>query len=452
MHIVGARAKATIVPEYSIEGITNYYLGSRTITKLQHYSSVRAKNIRPGIDIVYHGNERELEYDLVIHPSADTNALWLRFEGSRPVLADNGDIVLKTVEGEVRQHRPRVWQEANGQRTEVDCHYVLAKSGDVGFVLSNYNRSVDLIVDPVISYSTYLGGTTSDTVSGIAVDSSGYAYITGSTLSPDFPVTNGTTYQGSQDVFVTKLNSSGTGLVYSTFIGGTGQDTARAIALDNAGNAYVTGSTSSTNFPVTVNQFPSGEHAFVLKLGTTGNIVYSTALAGNNFDSGSAIATDASGSAYVTGSTSSTTFPVTAGAYKTTAPGGGDAFVAKLSANGQISYATYLGGSANDAGLAIAVDASGNAFIGGITSSSNFAATLGAYATASAGGDDGFVVKLNPAGSALVYATYLGGASADTVLGLAVDAAGNCYVTGSTLSSGFPTTPGVFYTTKGSPV
>jgi hypothetical protein len=451
MHLVGADSKAPFVPEGSIEGKTNYYLGTRAITNLQHYSSVRGKNIRPGIDVVYHGNQHELEFDLVVRPGADVNALRLRFEGSRPVLADNGDIILKTSSGEVRQHKPRVWQEAHGHRTDVECRYALLESGEVGFVLPNYDRSADLIVDPIISYSTYLGGTTSDTVSGIAVDSSGYAFITGSTVSTDFPVTNGSTYQGSQDVFVTKLNASGTGLVYSTFIGGTGQDTARAIALDNAGNAYVTGSTTSTNFPVTVNQFPAGEHAFVLKLGTTGNIVYSTALAGNNFDSGSAIAVDASASAYVAGSTSSTTFPVTAGAYKTTPPGGGDAFLAKLSAMGQVSYATYLGGSANDAALAIAVDATGNAYVGGITSSSNFPTTPGAYATASAGNDDGFVVKLNPAGSALVYATYLGGASADSVLGLAVDAAGNCYLTGTTLSSGFPTTPGAFSTSKGSP-
>jgi uncharacterized repeat protein (TIGR01451 family) len=445
MHVVGADSKAPLVPELPVEGITNYYLGSRAITNIQHYSSVRGTNIRPDIDIVYHGNERELEYDLVIRPGTDVGALRLRFEGSRPVLADNGDVVLKASAGEIRQHKPRVWQEANGKRTEVECRYSLLESADVGFVLSNYDHSAQLTIDPIISYSTYLGGTTSDTIAGIAVDSSGHAFVTGSTVSPDFPVTNGTTYRGGQDIFVTKLNPSGTGLVYSTFIGGTTQDTATAIALDNAGNAYVTGS-------VYADQFPPVAHAFVLKLGATGNIVYSTALAGNNFDSGLAIATDASGSAYVTGSTGSTTFPVTAGAYKTTAPGGGDAFVTKLSANGQISYSTYLGGSANDAGLAIAVDAAGNAYVGGFTSSSNFATTPGAYATASAGGDDGFVVKLNPAGSALVYSTYLGGASADNVLGLAVDAAGNCYVTGSTLSSGFPTTPGAFSTSKGSPV
>jgi hypothetical protein len=450
MHIKDANAKARIMPEGSVEGVTNYYLGARAITALPHYSRVRVNNIRPGIDIVYHGSERDLEYDLVIHAGADVGALRLRFEGSLPVLADNGDIVLKTSVGEVRQRKPRVWQEAKGQRAEVECSYSVLESDEVGLSLSNYNRSAELIVDPIITYSTYLTGTSPDIPAGIAVDSSGYAYITGSTSSADFPVTSGT-YQGNQDVFVTKLNPTGTGLIYSTFMGGTSQDTGRGIAIDNAGNAYVTGTTSSTNFPVTVNQFTVGQHAFVLKLGATGNIVYSTALVGSGVDSGGAVAIDASGSAYVAGYTNSANFPVTAGSYKTTPGGGGDAFVAKLSSTGQISYATYLGGSANDNALAIAVDASGNAFVGGITGSSNFSTTPGAYSTTFAGGiQDAFVVKLNPSGSSLVYSTYLGGSSPDFLSGLAIDAAGNCYVTGSTQSSDFPTTPGAFSTTKGS--
>jgi Beta-propeller repeat/Putative binding domain, N-terminal/NHL repeat len=450
MHIKGVDAKARFMPEGPVEGITNYYLGARAITALPHYSSVRGHNIRPGVDIAYHGSGRDLEYDLVIHPGTDVSELRLRFEGSRPVLADNGDIVLKTSTGEVRQHKPRVWQEAQGQRTEVVCSYDLLESGEVGLSLANYNLSADLIVDPVIGYSTYLSGTGSDNPAGIAVDGNSYAYITGSTSSTDFPVTAGT-YQGTGDVFVTKLNPSGTGLVYSTFIGGTSSDIGRAIAIDNAGSAYVTGYTNSTNFPVTVNQFTTGQHAFALKLSGSGNIVYSTALVGNNFDNGSAIAVDASGSAYVAGVTGSSNFPVTPGSYKTTPGGGNDAFVAKLNSTGQISYATYLGGSGFDSATAIAVDASGNAFVGGTTSSSNFQTTVGAYLTAYAGNNDAFVVKLNPAGSALIYATYLGGSASDSVAGLAIDAAGNCYITGITASGDFPTTPGAFSTTKGSP-
>src|SRR5258708_8560008 len=212
MHIAHANAKTRFIPESTVEGITNYYLGTRSITALPHYSSVRGKNIRPGIDIVYHGSRRELEYDLVIHPGADVNALRLRFEGSQPVLADNGDIVLKTSTGEVRQHKPRVWQEANGHRAEVECSYVLTKSGEVGFVLSNFDRSAELTVDPIISYSTYLSGTSTDSPASIAADGSGYAYITGSTSSTDFPVTSGPN-SGSQKVFVPKLIPARTGLI-----------------------------------------------------------------------------------------------------------------------------------------------------------------------------------------------------------------------------------------------
>jgi uncharacterized repeat protein (TIGR01451 family) len=442
MHIAKASAKAILLPENSVEGITNYYLGSRAITSLPHYSSVRAKNIRPGIDIVYHGNERDLEYDLVIRPGADVDALRLRFDGSQPTLADNGDIVLKTSAGEVRQHKPRVWQGT----TEVGCRYIVKGSGEVGFVLSDYDRSAELTVDPIISYSTYLSGTNTDTPASIAVDGSGYAYVTGTTSSSDFPITSGT-YQGNTDVFVTKLNPTGTGLVFSTFIGGTSLDTSRGIAIDNAGNAYVTGFTLSTNFPVTLNQLTPGQHAFALKLGNSGNIVYSTALAGNGVDIGLAIAVDPSGSAYVAGNTFSTNFPTTPGSYMTTLGGFNDAFVAKLSSTGQISYATYLGGTFSDSATAIAVDASGNAFVGGTTQSSNFPTTPGAFAT-SAGGQNAFIVKLNPTGSALIYSTFLGGSNPDSLSGLALDSAGNCYVTGSTDSPDFPITPGAFLTTK----
>jgi Beta-propeller repeat/Viral BACON domain/Putative binding domain, N-terminal len=453
MHIAEANAKAMLVPEHSVEGITNYYLGSRAVTNLQHYSSVRAKDIRPGIDVVYHGSESDLEYDLVIHPGADINALWLRFDGSRPALADNGDIVLKTNKGEVRQHKPRVWQEAKGQRTEVECRYVLAKSGKVGFVLSNYDRSADLVIDPIISYSTFLGAYfPSGAGKGIAVDSSGFAYITGYTDTAAFTDPIGDANAGYGDVFVTKLNQTGTGLVYSTFIGGTYADGANGLAIDAGGNAYVAGSTNSSDFPFTVNQPPpSGTtHAFALKLGPTGNILYATALAGSGSDFGAAIAVDSSGSAYVAGDTTSSDFPVTAGSYQTTRAGGDDAFLAKLDSSGHITYATFLGGTADDAAKGIAVDSLGNAFVGGVTSSSNFPATPGAYSTALSGGPDAFVAKLNPTGSALIYATYLGGSATDTLSALAVDGAGNSYVAGVTQSTDFPTTPGAFSTSKGS--
>ncbi len=207
MHIAGANPKALFAAERPVEGITNYYLGNRTITGLQHYSSVRAKNIRPGIDIIYHGNQHDLEYDLAIHPGANVNSLRLRFEGSQPVLADNGDIVLKTSAGEVRQHKPRVWQEAKA----VECRYTLLETGEVGLQLCRTTTDPrNLLIDPIISYSTYLSGTTTDTPAGIAVDGSGYAYITGSTSSTDFPVTSGT-YQGKPRRFCDEVESKRNG-------------------------------------------------------------------------------------------------------------------------------------------------------------------------------------------------------------------------------------------------
>ncbi len=395
---------------------------------------------------MYHASEHDLEYDFVIRPGADPNALRLRFEGgTRPVLDANGDLVFKTASGELRQRKPRVWQEVEGQRREIECRYALSGRSEVKLVLDNYNRSTELVIDPVLAYSTYLGGNDLDVTTGIAVDSVGYAYVTGYTQSSNFPVTT-SSFHGSYDVFVTKLNTSGGGLIYSTFLGGVGQDEANGITIDNAGSVYVTGFTSSSDFPFTINSFVGSYDAFVAKLGATGTIQYCTALGGIGQNYGVAIAVDTSGSAYVGGTTTSNAFPATVGSYKTTLTGSSDAFVAKLLPSGQIAYATYLGGASDDSGTAIAIDSSGNAFIGGTTLSANFPATTGAYATAFSGIQDGFVAKLNATGSSLIYATYLGGSSLDAVSGIAVDAAGNAYVSGATQSSDFPTTLGAFTT------
>jgi hypothetical protein len=448
MRISDASQSARLAPEGTVGGISNYYLGSRVITGLPHYASVRVTEIRPGIDIVYHASERDLEYDFVIRPGADPKALRLRFEGGKPpILAGNGDLLFKTSSGELRQRKPRVWQEVEGKRHEVECSYAFLGPSEVGLVLENYNRSAELVIDPVLAYSTYLGGTNQDVATGIAVDVSGNAHVTGYTASTDFPATTGS-FHGYYDVFVTKLNPSGSGLVYSTFIGGFNQDQANGIAVDNAGNAYITGFTTSSDFPFTINHLLGFQDAFVAKLGSTGVVLYCTAVGGNNQDSGAAIAVDAQGFAYIAGFTNSNNSLATAGSYKTTLTGNSDAFVAKLLPSGQISYATYLGGASDDNATAIALDSSGNAYIGGITSSANFPATPGAYATALAGGQDAFVAKLNSLGSALIYATYLGGSSNDSVSGLAVDAAGNAYISGTTQSSDFPTTMGAFETSR----
>jgi uncharacterized repeat protein (TIGR01451 family) len=300
---------------------------------------------------------------------------------------------------------------------------------------------------------------------GIAVAASGSVSITGQTDSTNFPTTAGAfqrTFGGSfEDAFVTRLDPSGSALVYSTYLGGNGLDAGNGIAVDASGNAYVIGLTGSTDFPTTAGAFQTASHggnpncpcdAFVTKLNATGTgLVYSTYLGGSGEERGRGIAVDASGDAYVTGTTASTDFPATPGAFQTTFGGINDVFVTKLNPSGSgLVYSTYLGGSGDGGGSGIAVDASGNAYVVGSTASTDFPTTAGAFQTAFGGGqDDAFVTKLNPSGSAPVYSTYLGGSDTDGSSGIAVDASGNAYVIGGTLSTDFPTTAGAFQRTFG---
>jgi hypothetical protein len=310
-------------------------------------------------------------------------------------------------------------------------------------------------------YSTYLGGSNWDQGYGIAVDSAGNAYVTGLTESNDFPTTPGafqTTFGGYQDAFVAKLSPSGSALVYSTYLGGSSYDIGYGIAVDSAGNAYVTGLTQSTDFP-TMNPlqptYGGSDDVFVAKLNPTGSaLAYSTYLGGSGGDIGYGIAVDGAGNAYVTGWTSSN-FPTTPGAFQTTCKSTycDNAFVSKITPEGSaLAYSTYLGGRWTDYGLGIAVDGAGNAYVTGATFSTDFPTTPGAFQRVCNGGSycvhygDAFVSKINPSGSALVSSTYLGGSSYDQGASIAVDSAGNAYVTGSTGSSDFPVTPGAFQT------
>ncbi|MDD3136155.1 MAG: pectinesterase family protein, partial [Methanoregula sp.] len=308
-------------------------------------------------------------------------------------------------------------------------------------------------------YSTYLGGSADDYGRSVAVDTSGNAYVTGYTASTDFPTTTGAfqaSHAGGNDLFVTKLNADGTALVYSTYLGGTATDSGYSIAVDTSGNAYVTGYTASTNFPKTAGAFQAsragGNDLFVTKLNADGTaLVYSTYLGGTATDYGYSIAVDTSGNAYVTGYTASTNFPKTAGAFQESLKGGKDLFVTKLNADGTgLAYSSYLGGTADDSTLGgIAVDTSGNAYVAGYTSSTDFPTTTGAFQTNRNGGNDLFVTKLNAAGTAVVYSTYLGGSVDDTVISIVVNTYGNAYVAGYTSSTNFPTTTDAYQKTYG---
>ena len=469
LKLEGANRSAQVRGVEELPGRSNYFRGNDPTNwriDIPSYARVEYVEVYRGVDLVYYGNLGQLECDFVVAPDADPKVIRLTVEGARRMEIDlNGDLVLHTQNGDLLLRKPATYQEEDGVRKPVAARYVLRGNHRVGFALAPYDARKPLVIDPVLSYATFLGGSGSDFASAIAVDGAGNAYVTGMTVSPDFPTVMPIqpTYAGGNDAFVAKLNATGSGLIFSTFLGGTGLDKGNGIALDPAGNVYVTGQTTSPDFPLanafqkTCANCPSGSHVFVAKLNPSGNaLVYSSYLGGSLADTGFGIVADASGAAYVAGDTISTDFPTTPGAFQPTCAGGltecTDGFVAKVKSDGSaLAYSTYLGGTLDDHVTAIAIDSSGNAYVTGNTSSRNFPTTPGAFistcdiATLCNGGfQNAFVTKLNATGSALVYSTYLGGSAANNAgEGIAVDAAGDAYVTGGTASLNFPTTSGV---------
>jgi hypothetical protein len=464
MKLVGARAGAAVEGADELAGKVNYFKGNdpaKWRANVPTYGRVRYREIYPGVDVVYYGNQRQLEYDFVVAPGGDARAVSLKFEGADKIEVDKGGDLLLTVGGEiVRQLKPVVYQEMAGARHAVEGNYVVGRDGRVGFAVGEYDASAPLVIDPVIVYSTYVGGSGAEQGLDFALDSSGNGYLTGYTTSTNFPTANAiqSTNGGFQDVFVTKINAAGTAYVYSTYLGGDGGEQARGIAVDSSGNAYVTGFTGSTNFP-TANAFKStntDQDAFVTKINPTGSaLVYSTYLGGtgesNSAEFGEGIAVDSAGNAYVTGSTFSNNYP-TVNAIQATFGGFTDAYVSKLNAAGNaLVYSTYLGGSESEIGHGIAVDSAGNAYPTGNTTSSNFP-TANAIQSTYGGAQDGFVTKINAAGSAFVYSTYLGGSARDGGQNVKADASGNAYVTGETDSTNFPTANAVQATNGGTTI
>ncbi len=445
------------------ESHNNYLIGidpSRWRTNIAQYGKVLCRGVYPGIDAIYYGNGRQLEYDLIVAPGTDPGRIQLAFVGAKNLkITPEGDLALQTKTQEARLRKPKIYQEFNGRKKDVAGRYVLKSQTQAGFEIVGYDHSRALIIDPILSYSTYLGGTGSEVAFAVATDSTGNIYVTGFTASLDFPVSTGSLqtskHGGAFDIFVSKLNPSGTGLIYSTFIGGSGDEEGYGIAVDTSGNAYVTGYTNSSDFPVTTGsvqtKYGGADDAFVLKLNPAGTgLVYATYLGGTAAEAAYGIALDASGNAYIAGGTASANFPATPASYQNTYKGGTkDAFAAKFNSTGsQLLYSTFLGGSAEDVALGLAVNPLGTAFVTGYTSSSNFPVTAGALQTAAAGGYDAFVTALNAQGSALVYSTYLGGASNDSANAIAIDGSNNAFVAGYTASSNFPHGGGVFQPAK----
>jgi beta-propeller repeat-containing protein len=461
---LGASPNARLEASERGPGKVNYLVGSERHPNLPIYREVAYRNLWPGVDLVFRGRGAALEYELHLKPGADPSKIGLAYRGADGLsIGRGGNLLIQTPLGTLRDSRPRSYQRIGGRRVPVDSRYALKKGGSAyGFALgASYDPRRALVIDPGLNYSTYLGGAGSDEGFGIAVDGAGSAYVTGDSVSSDFPTTAGAfepTYSGGEDAFVTKLSPDGSSLVYSTFLGGTSSDVGKGIAVDASGNAYVGGVTFSSDFPTTAAAFDvssnGGYDAFVTELNADGSALsYSTYLGGAGYDEVKGIAIDGADNAYVTGYTGSADFATSAGALDPALTGLYDAFVTKLNATGSaLSYSTYLGGSFFDQGNAIAVDGAGSAYVTGSGTSTDFPTTAGAFDTSSNGGSDAFATKLDSAGAALTYSTYLGGSLDDQGNGIAVDGAGSAYVIGYTASVGpgtgtpFPTTSGAFDT------
>ena len=546
LDFVGANPRVRVVARERLGGTANYFVGSdrsKWHSGLATYREVVYRNLWPGIDMLWRGANGTLKYEFLVSPGASIREIRLAYRGAtRLLLGPSGSLLVATPRGVLEDSRPLAYQQIEGRRVLVSSRFALGRSGQTyGFVLGGHDADRPLVIDPGLRYSSFLGGAGSDTGFAIAVDDHGSAYVAGFTGSVDLPTTPGafqTANAGDFDAFVTKLNRSGSALAYSTYLGGTNDDLALGIAVDERGNAYVAGLTQSGNFPTTPGAFQSSdpdpgpvpdvcnEDGFVAKLNRTGSaLVYSTYHGGVGEDSANIVSVDENGNAVLAGSGDTSSFPTTPGSFQPTDPTPGpcdpedprpadntgivsklnqsgsalvfatylggtsgfvnvnsmtidgrgnvyltgpadddypttpgafqptdptpgtDAYVTKLNASGSaLGYSTYLGGAADESdegGLGIGVDDHGSAYVAGRTASPVFPTTPGAYDSTFNGVDDGFVTKLNRSGSALVYSTYLGGSDTDEPhFSVAIDEDGRAWVEGTTASTDFPTTPG----------
>jgi len=515
MSLLGATSTSRATSEMALDGKVNYLIGndpSRWRIGIPTYSKVRYASVYPGVDLVYYGNQHQLEYDFVVNPAANSGAIALEMQGAKGIRTNReGDLELTLSSGNIVWKKPVAYQLRGEKREPVEARYEVAGS-TVHFHIGVYDHTRALIVDPVLAYGTYIGGPDGSAPAAIAVDSAGNAYIGGTANTSQYPTTPGayqTKQAGGQDGFITKFNANGSGLIYSTYLGGSQSDSIDAIAIDNGGNAYVSGTADSSDFPYT----PGAYHVnggvtsgFIAKLNSTGSAliyaadigdatvrsialdsvgdVYATGGVFGNFQTTpgaykSTIGTtncdnapgesyvfqlspDGSkavystyisdceqaygiavqnGEAFITGNTQQY-HPVTPGAFQSAFGGYFDTFVTKVNTSGSaLVYSTYLGGSGADQGNGIAVDSNGNAVIAGFTSSPNYPVHKAFQSTMTGSNypNDAVITELNSTGSALLYSTYLGGSTSSNANAVALDSTGNTYVTGATSSADFPT-------------
>jgi autotransporter-associated beta strand protein len=398
MNLVGADPLAQAVGEELLPGTSSYFVGndpSQWHTNIANYGQVAYQDVYPGVNLVYYGTQQQLEYDFVVAPGADPSRIGFAVQGADSVALDaQGNLVLHTSNGDVIQHAPVLYQVVDGAKVPVDGQFVIRDGNQIGFQVGDYDRDLPLTIDPVLTYATYVGGSQSDLALGVAVDGAGNAYVTGYGQSTDFPITPGSfRYDQNADfanhAYVAKLNATGTAYLYTVYVAGNGTDNGLGIAVDSNGDAIVVGATTSTDLPTTAGAVRSGYSA-----------------------------------------------------------GGSDGFAFKLNPTGTaLVYSTYLGGTGFDEAEDVAVDASGNAYVTG-EAGAGFPTTAGAFQTLNSSTHDIFVAALNPTGVGLIYGTYLGGASLDFGSQIAVDAAGDAYVTGITQSFDYPVTAGAFQSTN----
>jgi len=499
MRLEGANSSAVVRGSQLLPGKSNYLVGNDSTkwhTNISQFARVEYDEVYPGIDLVYYGNQGQLEYDFRVAPGADASRIAMTFDGAESIKLNNVSVELKTAAGDVRFEAPRVYQTVGDEERPVEGHFVRLADNKVGFEVGEYDRSRTLVIDPVLSYSTYLGGSGDEVGPKIAVDSGLNFYVAGSTTSANFPLVSGATpfqasLKGTSDVFIAKFNPTGSTLLFATYLGGDGTETVAGVGVDGGFNVYVGGTTTSANFPTSAAAFQSaplaaGSHVFVSQVNSSGSgLLYSTYLSGSKTDLATGFAIDNRANAYVTGTTtSSTDFPITAGAFAW--PPANPAiqfFIAKVNTTGSgaasLPYSSYFGGGKPATGQAIgggvAVDSAGNVYFTGATNF-EFLGTITDTVVTRDPDDfpilnatqscldtptpvpapspapacvpglvplDAFVAKITPptgsTGPQLVYSTYLGGTANDLGTAIAVDSANNAYITGTTSSADLKT-------------
>ena len=478
----------------------NYYTGgpAHWATDVPCWSRIAYRDVYPGIDLLFYGQAGVMEYDALVAPGADPWRVRFRFDGGvQPQLDSSGDLHISMPEGSLIWHRPVAYQPIAGKRVPVDARFVL-RGAEVSFRLGKWDRAYELVIDPTLSFSTFLGSSGNDLARGIAVDAAGNVYVAGAAGAGDLAGISAGSWQSDytgdtsgspQDAFLAKLNPAGTAVLYATYLGGTGRQQGWAVAIDGSGNAYIAGNTTASDFPVTAGAYQTSfgglgplpgtqvylhsvGDAFVAKFSPSGQRIWATYLGGSLDDAADAIAVDSAGDVYVAGATVSSNFPVTGGAFQRAFHGGGgqptiaqtgyvtvdtgDGFISELDSTGQhLLASTYLGGSLDDAILTLTLDSKENVWVAGATVSTNFP-LAGNPLQKQFGGEssnavqlifnagDGFISELNSSLTTLSYSTYLGGSADDAVGAIGVDSSGAVYVAGATDSPNFPVTNGTF--------